>query len=128
MRSNAPQQTNPIRSPRRRGRSALLSFDICSPDHLAPGPDFNLDPLREFLWCPRDRIVSKRYQAFPHVRLANDRDDFAIEQLDDVLWRSGRNEYSHPAVTLYVWIAGFCHRFYIKQGLRTRLARYRECP
>jgi hypothetical protein len=71
--------------------SASLSLDICGPDHLAPGPDFNLDPLREFLWRARDRIISKRYQAFPHVRLANDRDDFAIEQRDDLLWRSGRD-------------------------------------
>src|SRR5262249_23657632 len=52
-----------------------LSLNICGPDHLAPGPDFNLDPLREFLWRARDRIVSERYQAFPHVRLANDHDD-----------------------------------------------------
>src|SRR6516225_7641283 len=81
----------PLRGRSRRARSASLSLDICGPDHLAPGPDFNLDSLRKFLWRARDRIISKRYQAFPHVRLANDRDDFAIEQRDDLLWRSGRD-------------------------------------
>src|SRR2546430_14415673 len=88
-----------------------LCLNVSGPDHLAPGLDLELDPLREFLRRARDHLVAERRQGVLQVRQRENLDDRAIKRGDDRFWRSGRDEDSDPTFALDIGVAGFGHRW-----------------
>jgi len=66
-----------------------------------------------------DRLVPERRQALLHLRNCNGLGDLAVEECDDVFWRSRWEENNIPVVAFDAWIAGFV-------GIRRLGAAYRD--
>src|SRR5262245_8403327 len=102
------------------GRAQSLRPDPGLPDDLAPFLDVGLDLRGEVVGRGADGLVAKRRELHPDVRERDDAIDLAIEQRDDLAWRSRRGDDGKPALALDAGIAGFRHGGYVRQDLCPR--------
>src|SRR5262249_51355346 len=69
---------------------------------------------------------AERRHPLLHARQRDRLGDLAMKQRDDFLGRSSWNDDGEPRLALYARIARFRHGWYVRQGLRSHLACYRQ--
>src|SRR6516225_7774971 len=81
-----------LRTPSRRPEVSRL-------DHLAPAFKLALDALSELGRRALDLVEIEGIEALLHVRQPGDVDNAAVEQVDDLLARAGRDQNSEPLIS-----------------------------
>src|SRR5262245_21580174 len=95
-------------------RSGSPRLDAGRSYHSCPFRDFRPEKGCTLVGRIGDRLKAKLRELLLRDWQRNDLDDFAIEQGDDLAWRSDRDEDSNPVVALDVRVAGFGHGGYVR--------------